>query len=296
MNPPTPFLLKLRYGCVYSFGAPVGFSVHEFRVFPRVEMRMKVRRIDFETNPGASVHWRRDLYDNPVACCFYPDPANRLHAELKAEIEISPWSPFEFLLENAASNFPFAYGQNHNSALHQYLINDYPDISWKKWIPDSGSTVEVLSALLSVIHQRISYQRRDTGAPWTPGETIAKGFGSCRDQTALAIAILRNAGIAARWVSGFLLEDDRPESQCVAQGAMHAWVEVFLPGAGWTGLDPTNGYWCNHLHIPAAVGPGPDDVTPVRGRIAAERLPAQSLETRVELLVAPLPTDETPAV
>jgi len=118
--------------------------------------------------------------------------------------------------------------------------------------------------LNSAIHDHLAYERRDEGAAYTPEETLRLGRGACRDFAVLLAEVARGLGLAARLASGYLCEFGSAEKR--AEGALHAWTEIYLPGAGWVGFDPTNGYLCNHHHITAAVGFTPEDISPILGR------------------------------
>ena len=130
-------------------------------------------------------------------------------------------------------------------------------------------TISFLTDLNMAIHQRIAYERRDEEGTQTPNETLELGRGSCRDMAELFVATSRQLGLAARFVSGYLYEPphlDGTDAVNVAAGSMHAWAEVYLPGAGWRGFDPTNGLVTDHRFLPAAVANRPDWVSPIQGR------------------------------
>ena len=120
-----------------------------------------------------------------------------------------------------------------------------------------------LTGLNWAIHENLAYERREEGTARTPEETLRLGSGSCRDFAALFAALLREYGVASRLASGFLVEPG--DGDHYAYNALHAWVEAYLPGAGWIGFDPTNGYLCSHHHIATAVGTNPDQITPILG-------------------------------
>ena len=193
---------------------------------------------------------------------------------LFGDLHVHTENPFDFILEPYAENYPFAYNPHESKALRPYLEIGSPSDSARvlPWVHAEfpqlpEKSLEVLTELNRRIHQRFLYQRRDEEGVQSPDQTIDKGSGSCRDFARLFIEICRQLGFAARFVSGYLYD---PQSgayhfQNVAEGSMHAWVEVHLPGAGWKGFDPTNGMLANNYFIPCAVAIEPKLTSPVQG-------------------------------
>ncbi len=264
--------LRISYRTEYWYGASVSFSPHLFRLFPRTEYGVRVRSQSFATNPTAAISYRRDLFDNPIASVFYPDHGETLVVDLQLEIAIEPRNAFNFLLASHALNFPFAYAPEEAAALTAYLFRpaDEPSLALPFWdAPPAGAdTTATLIDLNRAIHEHIAYERREEGAAREPGETLKLASGSCRDYAALLAAVLREYGVASRLASGFLVEPG--EGDRFAYNALHAWVEAYLPGAGWIGFDPTNGYLCNHHHIATAVGTNAVQITPILGTFYAK--------------------------
>ena len=256
--------VTILYQTQYSYAEAVSFTTHLFRLFPKSDRYVSVRRLAFQTNADASIKYRRDLFDNEIASCFYPEESALLQASLEIELVITPRNAFEFLLKSHALDLPFSYSAPEGHALSPYLqYRPAPVLPF--WQPPSQPqpTVETLVALNSAIHDHLAYERRDEGAAWAPEETLERGRGSCRDFAVLLAEVARGLGLAARLASGYLCEFGEAEKR--AEGSLHAWTEIYLPGAGWVGFDPTNGYLCNHHHITAAVGFTPEDITPIFG-------------------------------
>ncbi|MEP6672764.1 MAG: transglutaminase family protein [Chthoniobacter sp.] len=255
----------IHYQTQYAYAEPVSFSPHLFRLFPKSDRYLSVRQLAFQTNLDATVNYRRDLFDNEMASCFYPQKSALLQAGLQIELELTPRNAFGFLLESHALNLPFTYTAQEKHALSPYLQNG-PALTLPFWQPPTSPqpTVDALVALNSAIHDHFTYERRDEGAAYTPEETLRFGRGSCRDFSVLLAEVARGLGLATRLASGYLCEFGSAEKR--AEGALHAWTEIYLPGAGWVGFDPTNGYLCNHHHITAAVGLTPEDISPILGR------------------------------
>lgn len=284
--------LRIEHHSLYRYEKPVSFSPHLVRLFPRPEPGRTVHRAELRTNADAGVRHRRDLFDNLVARCNYAEAAAELQFDLTAELETTERNPFDFLLENYAASFPFAYEAEDARRLAAYLAAPEPDAApgpllplpfWQPPAP-GGSTVTLLTGLTGAFREGLSYERRDTGRAHAPAETLARGIGACRDFAVLQAAVLRELGLAARLVSGYLCELGADSAERRAEGAMHAWVEVFLPGAGWLGLDPTNGVLCNENHLATAVGLTPGDITPILGSYYGHEVVPSELTASIAIL------------
>jgi len=279
--------LGLRYQTTYRYEEPVGFSPHEVRLFPRSDRFSRVRRLDFTTAPKATVRFSRDVFENTVASCFFPERSKELEFKLSINLDLDEKDPFHFILEHGAVEAPFEYGPAIAKLLAAYRERRTKDrLVVPGWDPPTGrkrrDTVTTLVQLNKTLHECIGYERREEGAALSPGETLRLGRGACRDVTVLLAEILRQMGFAARLTSGYLRESDAETRR--AEGSLHAWTEVFLPGAGWIGLDATNGVFCNHNFIGAAVGLTPGDITPISGvYFHKKRVPAQ-MTSRLQLI------------
>ena len=275
--------VRIAYQTQYAYEEAVTFSTHLFRLFPKPDRSTRVRALDFQTNAGAVVSMRRDIFDNEVASCFYPGKTALLAASLSIELEIAERNAFDFLLASHALTLPFAYTPQEAYVLAPYC-SAVPAIEVPFWkAPASPQpTLETLLALNSALHAELAYERRDEGAAYAPEETLRLGRGSCRDFAVLLAEVARGLGLAARLASGYLCEFGDAEK--VAEGALHAWTELYLPGAGWVGFDPTNGYLCNHHHLTAAVGLTPADISPVLGDYFADRRVPHSMTASLQVL------------
>jgi len=258
-------IVHINYQAQYAYSEAVSFSEHLFRLFPKYDRYVSMRSLAFQTNMDASVKYRRDLFDNEIASCFYPANSALLSAGLQMELEIQRRNAFDFLLATHALDMPFAYSAQEAWVLAPYLQCAAPAPELPFWRPpiEPRPTVTTLLELNKALHQNIAYERRDEGAAYLPDETLRLGRGACRDFAVLLAAIARGLGIAARLASGYLCEFGDGEKK--AESALHAWTELYLPGAGWVGFDPTNGTLCEDNHITAAVGLTPEDVSPVLG-------------------------------
>jgi transglutaminase-like putative cysteine protease len=249
----------------YRYESPVSFSPHIFRLFPKVDRFVNVLNAKFTTNKDADVQYRRDLFDNEVAYCFYPEKGTELKSTLVLELELQERNPFHFLLDRHALDFPFQYKPYEAFVLASFLKTQSPNASASLpfWRPGKKPLISALMELNEVIRKNIKYEVRDEGVARDPAETLALGVGSCRDYSWMLADTLRANGVAARLASGYFCEFGEGEKR--AEGTLHAWVEAYLPGAGWVGMDPTNGTLTDHNHITAAVGLLPEDIAPQQG-------------------------------
>ncbi|HMG06152.1 MAG TPA: transglutaminase family protein [Chthoniobacterales bacterium] len=279
--------LGLRYQTTYRYEEPVGFSPHDVRLFPRSDRFSRVRRLDFTTAPKATVRYSRDVFENTVASCYFPERSKELEFRLAINLDLDEKDPFHFILESSAVETPFEYDATIAKILAPYRERQTKDrLVVPGWDPPSSrkrrDTVKTLVELNNTLHQCIGYERREEGAALSPAETLRLRRGACRDVTVLLAEILRQTGFAARLTSGYLRESDAEMRR--AEGSLHAWTEVFLPGAGWIGLDATNGVFCNHNFIGAAVGLTPADITPISGvYFHDKRIPAQ-MTSKLQLI------------
>ena len=260
--------LGLRYQTTYRYEEQVGFSPHEVRLFPRSDRFGRVRRLDFTTLPKATIRYSRDVFENTVASCYFPERSKELTFRLAINLDLDEKDPFHFILEPKAVEMPFEYDERTRELLAAYRTMQVKQLlkvpGWEPPTPRKRrGTVETLVDLNKRLHECIGYERREEGPALSPAETLRRGRGACRDVSVLLAEILRQMGLAARLTSGYLRESDSETKR--AEGSLHAWTEVFLPGAGWIGLDATNGVLSNHNFIAAAVGLAPADITPISG-------------------------------
>ncbi len=280
--------LGVRYETAYRYEAPVRFSTHEIRLFPRGDVFTQILRVEFESNAGASIRFGRDVFDNCVAACSFSTPADELRFHLELDLALAIKNPFDFLLTNDATTLPFSYGPELQRVLAPFCGNGqshgYLEIPrWVRPRPDAPRpTVTTLVELNERLHECVGYERREEGPARPPAETLCLGRGACRDVAVLLAAILRQCGLAARLTSGYLREADTESRR--AEGSLHAWTEVYLPGAGWVGMDPTNGVFSNHNFIAAAVGIEPADVTPIDGSFYPRQATAPQMTSRLALV------------
>ncbi len=275
--------IRIKYQATYTYDERVSLSPHIIRVFPRSDIRTRVIEQSFHCGGGASIQFHRDLHDNDTAYCFFPLDTHRVEITFSSTLAITPRNPLEFLLNTHGLSLPPVYSPAETALLAPHLTTPFATPLPAPLAPEAPRpTVETLMTLLRWMHENIRYERRDEGNPLPPEQLLEQRVGSCRDFMALLVEVLRQNGVAARLVSGYLWEDPTL-IQRVADHALHAWVEAYFPGAGWLALDPTNGVFCDHHAIPAAAGLTPEDIAPVSGTYYGERQIPGHLETRLTI-------------
>jgi uncharacterized circularly permuted ATP-grasp superfamily protein/transglutaminase-like putative cysteine protease len=294
--------LLLQHRSRYVYPRPAILGPHVVRLRPAAHARASVTSYALRVTQPGEIRWQQDPAGNHVARATWPKV--RL-AELEVAVDLAldsnPFNPFDFTLDAFAEQTPFSYGLLC-SDLSPYLERGDPAFAcgaradeFFASLPRAGATVPLVSELARLVHERVRYVVREEPGVWTPEETLLQGRGSCRDSAALLVAALRSRGLAARFVSGYLVQladDARLPDQATGVAsdvlALHAWAEVFLPGAGWLGLDATSGLFCGEGHIPLACSAVPFLASPVEGTsdIAAQGV---SFEMRVERLIETRP-------
>jgi transglutaminase-like putative cysteine protease len=234
----------------YRFARPVTLGPHLIRLRPAPHTRTRIRAYSLEVDPAAhQLHWQQDPFGNWQARVFFLEPTDHLEVTVDLVAEMAVVDPFDFYVEPEASQWPFAYDADLEEDLRPYLETEPIGPEFQallESIPrDPAYTVTFLVELNQRLAERIGYLVRLEPGVQTLEETLRLGSGSCRDTGWLLVQLCRQLGIAARFVSGYLIQlaGDPEGTDGPAEDIpdLHAWAEVFLPGAGWIGLDPTSG-------------------------------------------------------
>lgn len=260
---------KIVHHTYYNFSDVVSFGPHQLRLRPRENYALHIESFSLKITPTSSLLWQVDVEGNSLAVATFAEPATQLAIESEVIIQQYNETPLNFLVADYAVDYPFAYLPDDRIMLLPYMAFPEPQTrnlltEWISglWKPDERvQTYTLLQRLGSHINQTLSYQIREEPGVQTPRQTLSKNSGSCRDFALLFMEAARCLGLAARFVSGYL---HAPPST-TDFGATHAWAEVYLPGAGWKGFDPTSGEIVGSDHIAVAVARLPESVPPVAG-------------------------------
>lgn len=290
--------LQITHRTKHEYGGPVSFSDHKVFLRPLDSHRRTIHSFTVDSSPAATQRWLRDVHGNVVLVCnFGLLQAEALEFTAQIDVSIKEENPFDFILEPYATGYPFNYANSDLVALKPCLGKEarkgelrvldwfYSAVTEPIRHPD---VIQFLSDLNGAVYRDIAYVRRDEEGIQSSDTTLDQRTGSCRDMAQLFIAVTRQLGFASRFVSGYLFDPPvEPGSEDAffnrAVGSMHAWVEVYLPGAGWKGFDPTNGILANSYFVPSAVSHDPMTISPIQGTYYSEQSVSAELEVDLSI-------------
>jgi uncharacterized protein (DUF2126 family) len=272
--------VALRHHTRYRYDRWATLSPQRIRLRPAPHCRTAIASYSLRLDPAEHfVNWQQDPHGNFVARAVFPKPVQFLDIQVDLVAEIAVSNPFDFFLEPEADLFPFVYEPALATELRPFLelTSDEPELD--RWVATVDRAARPTVSFLVELNQRaareIRYEIRLEPGVQTPSHTLARAAGSCRDSAWLIVQALRRLGLASRFVSGYLIQlraDEKPLDGPAGPSAdftdLHAWAEVYLPGAGWVGLDPTSGLLAGEGHIPLAATPSPGAASPVSGAVS----------------------------
>ncbi len=271
--------VALNHVTHYRYDRPITLGPQVVRLRPAPHSRTRILSYSMRVAPaGHFENWQQDPQSNYLARLVFPDKTSELRIEVDLVAEMSVLNPFDFFLEPSAENFPFEYEPVLRHELLPYLEKAPLTPAFKAYLERIPRAKKQTTNFLVEINQRlqkdIAYVIRMEPGVQTPEQTLVKGSGSCRDSGWLLVQLCRHLGLAARFVSGYLIQLksdvkalDGPSGTEVDFTDLHAWCEVYMPGAGWIGFDPTSGLLAGEGHIPLACSPDPGSAAPVTGAL-----------------------------
>jgi transglutaminase-like putative cysteine protease len=259
--------IRITHKTEYHYRTPVTFGTHQALLRPREGHDVHIESSLLKVEPAAEVRWLRDIYGNSIAVITFAEPGRKLSLISEVNVDHYDDNPLDFLIAPSASSYPFQYAPNEQLELIPYRVPSYPydGPGVQSWLSDLYSpgqvtdTFELLNRLNTKIYESLKYARREEAGVQLPCKTIALGTGSCRDYAVLMMEAARHWGFAARFVTGYIMMGEGQH------GATHAWTEIYIPGAGWRGFDPTNNKFAGSEHVSVAVAREHEKASPLSG-------------------------------
>ncbi|MBX9648687.1 MAG: transglutaminase family protein [Xanthobacteraceae bacterium] len=267
-------LLTIHHKTIYRYDRPVAFGEHRIMLRPRDSHDQRVLSSSLEISPQPmSLRWIHDVFGNSVAIAVFDERAETLSFTSMATVDHNPAEEFALTPDDTAYFYPFVYDSEEFPDLQQFILPQYGDpngelSAWARQFLDADGptpTFNILSGMTHGIREAFTYRKRHEHGTQHPLDTLQTGSGTCRDYAMFMIEALRRLGIAARFVSGYLFIPGDSAHGYVGGGSTHAWVQVYLPSAGWIEFDPTNGIVGTRDLIRVAVARDPRQAIPLHG-------------------------------
>lgn len=278
--------LRITHLTAYRYQSPVKFGTHQAMLRPREGHDLHISDARIDIKPMANVRWLRDIYGNSIAVLTFEEPSSELRVWSEVDVEIYDDDPRECLIDPSARSYPFQYSSEEQMEIIPYRVPSYPHDgrAVRKWLRDlyePGNvigTLDLLKNLNTRIWEGFRYESREEAGVQVPCETLALGSGSCRDFAVFMMEAARHLGFAARFVTGYILIGEGQH------GATHAWTEIYIPGTGWRGFDPTNHKLTGFEHVSVGVAREHDKACPLAGTWAGPSDAFKEMEVSVQVV------------
>jgi transglutaminase-like putative cysteine protease len=259
--------IRITHVTEYHYHVPVSFGPHRALLRPREGHELHIERSYLDIVPKGSVRWLRDVYGNSIAVIEFAEPGRKLRLHSEIDVDLYDDTPIDCVVDPLAASYPFQYCSDEQVEIIPYRVPSYPHDgpAVQEWLLDLyrpgqlQGTFELLNQLNTRIYEAIRYVTRYDPGVQLPCQTLSLGSGSCRDFAVFMMEASRHWGFASRFVTGYI---QMGEGQ---HGATHAWTEIYIPGAGWRGFDPTNNKLAGTEHVTVAVAREQEKAMPISG-------------------------------
>jgi transglutaminase-like putative cysteine protease len=285
---------QIRHTTLYRYSRPVAFGPHRAMFRPHESNDLRLTAFDVTTTPNAKQHWVHDVFSNSkiIFDFFDAPPSDTLEISCVFNVIRSSVAVPVFPIASEAQKFPFNYAKEQIPDLIALIKPEYnhPEEAVNEWANKlrraaGDNTWDILTSINTAIHRTFTYKRREEPGIQAPRHTIDIAQGSCRDFAVLMMEAVRQLGFAARFVTGYLYDPLANQGGALqGTGATHAWVQVFLPGAGWIEFDPTNGLIASGNLIRTGVARTPSQAVPLDGSFKGAAEDFLSMDVDVQIL------------
>ncbi|MGD0106176.1 MAG: transglutaminase family protein [Rhodopila sp.] len=287
-------VLTVNHTTTYRYASPVTFGEHRMMMRPRDSHDLRLLDTSLILRPAAKIRWIHDVFSNSVAIARFSEPATELHVQSMFRAEHFPLAEGGVEIEAYARHHPFSYDASEVPDIGRTAERHYPDAdhlvdAWARRFVEGAAehnTMSILSRMTKAIKAEFKYNPRDEMGTHDPVTTLKTRTGTCRDYALLMMEAARTLGFAARFVSGYLYDESKLSGGAgtvIGDGVTHAWLQIYLPGAGWVPFDPTNGLISDRNLIRVAVTRDPSQAVPLKGSFIGKQNDFLGMDVKVEI-------------
>ena len=287
-------VLTVTHTTTYRYARAVTFGQHRMMMRPRDSHDLRLLDTSLLIRPAAKIRWIHDVFGNSVAIARFSEPATELHVKSMFQAEHFPLAEGGVEIEDYARHHPFSYDASEVPDIGRTAERHYPDPyhqidAWARRFVEAATeheTMAILSAMTKAIQAEFKYNPRDEMGTQDPVKTLTTKTGTCRDYALLMMEAARTLGFASRFVSGYLYDESKISGgmrSVIGDGVTHAWLQIYLPGAGWVPFDPTNGLISDRNLIRVAVTRDPSQAVPLKGSFTGKQGDFLGMTVKVEI-------------